>query len=763
MKRIGRLVLILALVLTFLPCAAWGESKEEYGTAIDHALHSMEDAFSSGDESAAVAATYDALGAVYQGVRYLANIRVYDSRASSISTAITYAYNSWKNALDYSSYMEQAYDLNQEIFIGGGGSGEVSHYVSLSADPVALSGPGYTSIEYHISQNCDRWGGSFYAGSVKRNGREIPFKVYGDEVPGEGGNGDKVELYNFEDELYAYIDETDYQAAPPGTYTGSLSCSLWGTDGGDGHVYSVTGGGEIQLTLVKPGEPTDYWITAEVSPEGSGTVSGTGVFYPNEPVVLTAGAAEGYRFVNWTENGSVVSTDANCTVTATADRHLVANFEEYIPELTSVTVTPPARTQYNIGEALNTAGMVVTAHYAGEPEKVVTSSAVLSGFDSSAAGTVWVTVSYTEGDVTKSAMFPVVIIEPVGRDITIHTYAYPEGTGTVSDGGTYLMNTFVTLTATPNEHYTFAGWTRNGETVSTDAAYTFLLTADYDNALLEAHFEQIPAYAITAENCFVSLSGDDPTPVTSAEPGTRLFIWWDDTNEPEGMFWTGFFSVTEDELPEYVYEFTMPAQDVTVAAVYLPQETYTVDVSAGPAPIPDAASYAIGNTEWDGEGGFGLVDLNGDETYDLKVIPQDEGPMLVSPLGGMTLLAPSYTKDISGEHGMIGTVVFNFTPPAFDSGTSDSLLVLPADLDTVEESAFEGDTAITAVDASHCSALGAHAFKGCTGLRAIRLSGTCLIDEHAFDGCTSLYAIYGPADSETQAWAEAHYLLFIGE
>ena len=158
-----------------------------------------------------------------------------------------------------------------------------------------------------------------------------------------------------------------------------------------------------------------------------------------------------------------------------------------------------------------------------------------------------------------------------------------------------------------------------------------------------------------------------------------------------------------------------------------------------------------------------IVDLNGDETYDLKVIPQDEGPMLVSPLGGMTLLAPSYTKDISGEHGMIGTVVFNFTPPAFDSGTSDSLLVLPADLDTVEESAFEGDTVIKAVDASHCMTLGAQAFKGCAGLTKIRLSGSCLIDGHAFDGCTSLYAIYGPAGSETQAWAEAHYLLFIGE
>ena len=61
MKKIGRLVLMLALVLTLLPCTARGESKEEYKTAIDDALHAMEDAFSSGDESTAYAATEDAL------------------------------------------------------------------------------------------------------------------------------------------------------------------------------------------------------------------------------------------------------------------------------------------------------------------------------------------------------------------------------------------------------------------------------------------------------------------------------------------------------------------------------------------------------------------------------------------------------------------------------------------------------------------------------------------------------------------------------
>ncbi len=62
MKKIGRLVLILTLVLIILvPCVAAGEHKEEFKAAMDDALRSMGDAFSSGDESTAYAATSAAL------------------------------------------------------------------------------------------------------------------------------------------------------------------------------------------------------------------------------------------------------------------------------------------------------------------------------------------------------------------------------------------------------------------------------------------------------------------------------------------------------------------------------------------------------------------------------------------------------------------------------------------------------------------------------------------------------------------------------
>ena len=83
-------------------------------------------------------------------------------------------------------------------------------------------------------------------------------------------------------------------------------------------------------------------LSITVEPSGSGTVSASfgqdvptpaaGKYWSNTDVTLTATANSNYAFVNWTENGSVVTgTDGNpvgatYTFTATTDRDLVAHF-----------------------------------------------------------------------------------------------------------------------------------------------------------------------------------------------------------------------------------------------------------------------------------------------------------------------------------------------------------------------------------------------------------------------------------------------------
>ena len=73
--------------------------------------------------------------------------------------------------------------------------------------------------------------------------------------------------------------------------------------------------------------PEVYTITAMASPIAGGTVSGGGNYVAQSTATLTATPATGYDFVNWTENGDVVSTEAQYSFTVTSNRTLTANFE----------------------------------------------------------------------------------------------------------------------------------------------------------------------------------------------------------------------------------------------------------------------------------------------------------------------------------------------------------------------------------------------------------------------------------------------------
>jgi hypothetical protein len=67
-------------------------------------------------------------------------------------------------------------------------------------------------------------------------------------------------------------------------------------------------------------------VTTSVSPSYGGTASGGGTFNSNDVVLVKATPTTGFKFVNWTEFGSLVSTSANLSFNLTTDRSLVANF-----------------------------------------------------------------------------------------------------------------------------------------------------------------------------------------------------------------------------------------------------------------------------------------------------------------------------------------------------------------------------------------------------------------------------------------------------
>ena len=81
--------------------------------------------------------------------------------------------------------------------------------------------------------------------------------------------------------------------------------------------------------VVKELPVTTYtiYVTAE-----NGTVEGAGDYKEGTEVTLTATAAEGYEFVNWTVGDEEVSTENPYTFVVNADLALVANFQEVVLE-----------------------------------------------------------------------------------------------------------------------------------------------------------------------------------------------------------------------------------------------------------------------------------------------------------------------------------------------------------------------------------------------------------------------------------------------
>lgn len=84
--------------------------------------------------------------------------------------------------------------------------------------------------------------------------------------------------------------------------------------------------------------------------------------------------------------------------------------------LTSLKVTAPAKVKYQVGAKLNTKGLAAKATYdKGVYTRFVTSGLKLTGFSSKKVGGGKVTVTYTEGKVTKTSTFSYSIVKATSK------------------------------------------------------------------------------------------------------------------------------------------------------------------------------------------------------------------------------------------------------------------------------------------------------------------------------------------------------------
>ncbi len=90
--------------------------------------------------------------------------------------------------------------------------------------------------------------------------------------------------------------------------------------------FSVTGARNLVANFTQ----NRFSISLAPNDVNKGTVTGNGTYGCDTSVTVRANVKSGSRWLNWTEGGTVVSTDSVYTFMAAANRTLVANFEQII-------------------------------------------------------------------------------------------------------------------------------------------------------------------------------------------------------------------------------------------------------------------------------------------------------------------------------------------------------------------------------------------------------------------------------------------------
>ncbi len=265
-----------------------------------------------------------------------------------------------------------------------------------------------------------------------------------------------------------------------GTYTEGQSCTVvatananynfsnW-TENGNvvsnsaSYTFNVTSNRNLvaNFTVI----PT-YTVQTSSNPTIGGTTSGGGSFQQGQSCTVHATANANYNFSNWTENGSVVSNNANYTFTVNGNRNLVANFNAVTYNIT--TTASPSNGGTVSGGGSYEAGATCTVNATANP-----------GYDFvkwTSGGTVLSTeptYSFTvTGSLSLVAHFTI-------AQYTISVDADPT-MGTATGGGTFTYGQTCAVSASANPHYIFESWTENGNVVSTESFYMFDVTASRD-------------------------------------------------------------------------------------------------------------------------------------------------------------------------------------------------------------------------------------------------------------------------------------------
>lgn len=358
---------------------------------------------------------------------------------------------------------------------------------------------------------------------------------------------------------YHWVVPADWQITG-GLETHSIRVNV-GSESGDVRVFARNACGDSYEATMHVN--TRFLLTLTTFPEEGGTTHGEGIYNFQQWVVASAFPNQGYSFQHWEDiDGELVSTHDTYGFSMPGEHlELTAVFTplsysltvQIVPEGAGEVIKDPQQESYPPGT------------------EITLSAEPFEGYE-------FVSFTTQDGDiVSEEATFVFTVpdwdqvllanFEAVEHELTVTVEPEEGGMVTLEPLQThYQMGDEITLTATENPGYGFVGYyDGEGDLITTDAVYVFIMPGY--SAAITAHFEQLSYQLVLDAD---PVEGGQVSGAGSFFPAAEVPI---EAVPNEGfvfMEWTGDIAYMDDPVSASSI-ITMPAEDISLTAVFAPQ------------------------------------------------------------------------------------------------------------------------------------------------------------------------------------------------
>jgi len=472
---------------------------------------------------------------------------------TQVSTSTSYSFTVTE-AADYVAHFQlQSFIINTSINPSNSGSvsGEGTYNYGSTCTLTATPTTGYDFVKWtkdgtQVSTNTSYSFTVTEAANLVAHFQLKSFTINASANPSNGGSVNGGGTYNY--------GQTCTLTATPTTGYDFISWARNGTQVSTNTSYSFTV--TEAANFVALFQLQSFAINTSADPYNGGTVNGGGTYNYGQTCTLTAMPSTGFDFVNWTKNGSQVSTNSSYSFTVTEEANYVAHFQ-----LQSFTIN--ASSNPNNSGTISGSG---TYNYGQTCTLTATPNPGYTFLRWTKNGTQVSSNEAYSFTVTEAASF---VAHFQLNNYVINISSNPSNGGTVSGGGAYHYGDNCTVTATTNYGFSFINWTENGNPVSNQSSYTFTITSDRN---LEANFTTqnyiITAMANPNEGGTVSGSGgynygDNCTLSATANAGYTFQRW---TKNGTQVSTSPSYSFTVTESATFTAHFTMVDYTINVEA-----------------------------------------------------------------------------------------------------------------------------------------------------------------------------------------------------